>query len=68
MPTQLAVVTRAAASEQPTLSQQSQETEGPEPGNLLTWLSVGAGVAYLFFVAFVALLGTLFVFIKLRQQ
>jgi hypothetical protein len=68
MPTHVAVVTRAAAPEQPPLSQQDQEAKGPEPGKLLTWLSVGAGVAYLFFIAFVALLGALFVFVKLRQR
>ncbi len=66
---QVAVATQVAASEPHVPPQQDQGVSGrSKPPNLITWLSLGVGVSYLFFAIFVFLLGLLFVLVKTRQR
>ena len=63
MPTLTAVAGDIATALRP-----GQEVAGPKTESLLTRLSFGAGVAYLFFGVFVLILGALLVFVTLKQR
>ena len=68
-PTALAVAALAPGPEQDEPVSESQAHTGdPGGANLLTWLSVGAGLAYLSFAGFVILLGALFLVARFRQR
>lgn len=68
-PTQVAILQQPVSEGEAAHSPASEPVKGAgQARGLITILSIGAGVAYFFFVLFLALLAGLFIVVRLRQR